>query len=67
MIFLGRKDDLRLLKERDKAVLVAVWGRQRVGKTHLIEYAFKEECLWKFEAGIKKRKHIDLFNCLIVS
>lgn len=52
MSFAGRYDDLRLLREenwREKAVLVAVWGRRRVGKTHLIEHAFKDEMMWKFE------------------
>lgn len=50
--FIGRADELMALTERNwrkKALLAVVYGRRRVGKTALVEHAFKDECLWKFE------------------
>ena len=52
MTFYGREDELRLLREpnfRPHAQLIVVYGRRRVGKTALIEEAYKKEVLWKFE------------------
>lgn len=43
---------MRLLREpnfRPHAQLIVVYGRRRVGKTALIEEAYKKEVLWKFE------------------
>lgn len=50
--FHGREDELRALREknwRNRGMLIAVYGRRRVGKTALVEYAFKDHVLWKFE------------------
>ena len=52
MTFYGREDEIRLLREpnfRPQAQLIVVYGRRRVGKTALIEEAYKKEVLWKFE------------------
>lgn len=52
MTFYGREDEIRLLREpnfRPHAQLIVVYGRRRVGKTALIEEAYKKEVLWKFE------------------
>ncbi|MBI5299155.1 MAG: AAA family ATPase [Deltaproteobacteria bacterium] len=52
MTFHGRDGELRLLREpnfRPHAQLIVVYGRRRVGKTALIEEAYKKEVLWKFE------------------
>ncbi len=67
MSFTGRQHEIRLLREdnwRDKAVLVAVWGRRRVGKTHLIEHAFCDDVMWKFEGieGGDPKTQISLFH-----
>ena len=48
----GRKDEVRLLREknwRKQAALVVIYGRRRVGKTSLIEFAYQNETVWKFE------------------
>jgi len=50
--FIGRADELMALTERNwrkKAVLAVVYGRRRIGKTALVEHAFRDKCLWKFE------------------
>ncbi len=52
MAFYGRDGELHLLREpnfRPHAQLLVVYGRRRVGKTALIEEAYKKEVLWKFE------------------
>ncbi len=51
-MFIGREREIALLRERnwrDKAVLGAVYGRRRVGKTAMVEKAFEADCMWKFE------------------
>lgn len=51
-IFYGRKHELSALREenwREKSLLAAVYGRRRVGKTSLVEFAYKDDILWKFE------------------
>jgi len=48
---------------RERALLVAVYGRRRVGKTALVEHAYDRDLLWKFE-GIEAgntRTQIQLF------
>ena len=40
---------LRERNWRDRSVLAAVYGRRRVGKTALIEHAFRDRTVWKFE------------------
>ncbi len=52
MPFYGRKEEIRLLREpnwRPHAQLIVVYGRRRVGKTALIEEAYRKNLLWKFE------------------
>ena len=50
--FYGREQELASLREenwRKKSMLAAVYGRRRVGKTALVEFAYKDDLLWKFE------------------
>lgn len=52
MTFYGRAEEIRLLREpnfRPHAQLIVVYGRRRVGKTALIEEAYQDEVIWKFE------------------
>jgi AAA+ ATPase superfamily predicted ATPase len=54
--FLGRAEELGRLREqnwRPKAILATLYGRRRVGKTALIEEAYKHDAMWKFE-GIEE-------------
>ena len=54
---IGREAELITLKEylnAPRAGILVVYGRRRVGKTTLIEYAFKKERLLKIE-GIEKQ------------
>ncbi|EKD52138.1 MAG: hypothetical protein ACD_62C00095G0002 [uncultured bacterium] len=55
-MFLGRKEEIGVLREsnwRDRAKLIAIHGRRRVGKTALVNEAYMNEILWKFE-GIEQ-------------
>jgi AAA+ ATPase superfamily predicted ATPase len=55
-MFIGREQEIAQLRQpnwRDKALLIGVYGRRRIGKTALIEHAFENERIWKFE-GIEK-------------
>ncbi len=50
--FYGRKQELKVLREenwRKKSMLGVVYGRRGVGKTALVENAYKDDLLWKFE------------------
>ena len=50
--FVAREREIAALTEpnwRDRAVLVALYGRRRVGKTALVEHAFRDVAVWKFE------------------
>jgi AAA+ ATPase superfamily predicted ATPase len=50
--FIGRKAELNRLSAIDKAIepaIIVVYGRRRVGKTELIEQAFRERNVLKFE------------------
>ena len=50
--FIGRQKELISLREsnwRNQAQLVAVYGRRRVGKTALVEQAYREDVVWKLE------------------
>ncbi len=50
--FIGRKREIQALTEpnwRERAVIVALYGRRRVGKTALVEHAYRDRTLWKFE------------------
>jgi hypothetical protein len=56
--FYGRKHELSVLREdnwRNKSMLSAIYGRRRVGKTALVEFAYKNDLLWKFD-GIENAK-----------
>ncbi len=56
VVFVGRKKELAALRQqnwRDRTLLVAVYGRRRVGKTALVEHAYKDDIFWKFE-GIEQ-------------
>ncbi len=64
--FVGRRDEIRALTEpnwRGRALLVAIYGRRRVGKTALIEHAYRDRTLWKFEGleGENTRTQLALF------
>lgn len=51
-MFYGRNRELALLRDKnlhDKAELIVIYGRRRVGKTSLIETAFNKQTIWKFE------------------
>jgi hypothetical protein len=51
-LFLGRAEELRALRAVDasaEASLVVVYGRRRVGKTELVEQAYRERRPLKFE------------------
>lgn len=66
MSFIGRSEEIALLRQRDwrnRGLLTAIYGRRRVGKTSLIEEAFKDDVLWKFEGveGAKSALQIDYF------
>lgn len=37
------------VNKRPQASLIVIYGRRRVGKTALVENAFKDQVLWKFE------------------
>lgn len=51
MNFIGRKDELKLVKMWDKSHsrLTVLYGRRRVGKTRLVEEASKNKRVYKFE------------------
>jgi AAA+ ATPase superfamily predicted ATPase len=51
-VFIGREKEINLLRERkraDRAQLIVLYGRRRVGKTALIEKGYENEVIWKFE------------------
>lgn len=64
--FKGREKEMALLRKsnwREKAQLIALYGRRRVGKTALVEKSFEKDRLWKFEGleGLSTRKQIQHF------
>lgn len=66
-IFVGREQEITALTEanwRDRAVLAAVYGRRRVGKTALVEHAFRDRTVWKFEGleDASRKTQIALFS-----
>ncbi len=70
--FIGRKKELnqlRLENWRNKAELICMYGRRRVGKTALIEEAFRGCRLLKFEGieGASKTAQIQNFNLALQS
>jgi len=55
--FVGRKHDLAMLREIGKAekpAIIIVYGRRRIGKTELLEQAFRTRNIIKFE-GIRSK------------
>ena len=51
-MFIGRRSELEQLRQknwRDGAELTVVYGRRRVGKTALVEEAYKDQVLWRFD------------------
>lgn len=67
MKFIGRTKELQILREpplRGEAELVAIYGRRRVGKTALIEEAFKGKLLFKFEGleGQSEKNQLEHFR-----
>jgi len=65
-MFIGRKQEIVLLRKknhRDSAELMVIYGRRRVGKTALVEEAFKDRILWKFEGieGLSTSEQIRFF------
>lgn len=65
--FLGRQEELQLLKTpnwRGHAELIVIYGRRRVGKTALVEHAFQDQPLWKFE-GLEGDPAKDQIRCFL--
>ena len=59
--FIGRENELRAMEKigaSSEAVLLIVYGRRRVGKTELIEHAYSNRNLLKFE-GIEGYKQTE--------
>jgi len=61
MDFLGRTHELEILREglppgevRDRACLTVIYGRRRVGKTRLVEEAYRGDALLRFE-GLERQ------------
>ena len=66
-MFIGRKTELNRLKEknwRDKATFTVIYGRRRVGKTALVEKAYEDARVWKFEGIEGENQHFQLRNFL---
>ena len=64
--FYGRNSELIALREdnwRNRSMLVAIYGRRRVGKTALIEVAYQNDLLWKFDGieNVNTRTQIQFF------
>ncbi|MEW6744624.1 MAG: ATP-binding protein [Planctomycetota bacterium] len=67
MRFYGRAEELKALREanwRDQAQLIVVYGRRRVGKTALVEQAFSQELVWKFDGleGLSQKQQLAHFQ-----
>lgn len=51
-VFWGRDAEIALLRQknwRKQAELIILYGRRRVGKTSLVEHAYQNDVVWKFE------------------
>ncbi len=62
--FVGRQHELGLLKKiglAHQSSIVIVYGRRRVGKTELLEQAFRDRNILKFEGreGLSEKEQID--------
>jgi len=67
MDFFGRTREIEVLREpnwRGQAKLIVVYGRRRVGKTTLIEQAFRDQVLWKFDGleGVTRKRQLAHFR-----
>ncbi|MBF0432893.1 MAG: AAA family ATPase [Fibrobacteria bacterium] len=65
-MFIGREKEIALLQRknwRDQAELIVIYGRRRIGKTALVEEAYKDRICWKFEGleGRSTRRQIRNF------
>jgi uncharacterized protein len=66
MTFIGRNKELELLREQnwhDQAILIAIYGRRRVGKSRLVEEAYKGKNLIIFDGleGQNRRSQLNHF------
>jgi len=64
--FVGRNREIQELQTknwRKKSQLVVVYGRRRVGKTALIQEAYKDELIWYFDGieGVSQREQLSHF------
>lgn len=64
--FIGRSREISLLRRSHPNLcseLIVVYGRRRIGKTALIEHAFSDRSLWKFEGleGLDQQAQIVAF------
>ncbi len=65
--FIGRSAELQQLKKLDQAneaAILTVYGRRRVGKTELLEQAFRQRNILKFE-GIEGRPAQEQMNYVL--
>lgn len=67
--FVGRRYELSLLNEEykqttNRASLVILYGRRRVGKTRLIAEFYKDKNLWKFDGVEGQPKNLQIQNVL---
>lgn len=73
MIFIGRNKELEILRNsliKKESSFIAVYGRRRIGKTFLVDYAFNYDYFFSTIGVYPKRKEDELFqfvNSLIKS
>lgn len=68
--FAGRKSEITHLTEenwRGHTQLIVIYGRRRVGKTRLVDEAFKKDVVWKFEGleGVSLKSQIQNFMSIL--
>ena len=63
--FIGRKSELSLIEtiSQTRPAILIIHGRRRIGKTSLVERAFRDETILKFEGieGLSKKAQINAF------
>src|ERR1700722_5327921 len=65
--FIGRKVELERISEIEhlaNPVIIVVYGRRRIGKTELIEYAFSKRNLLKFE-GLEGKTELEQISLVL--
>lgn len=65
--FIGRKREMQIIHElnqQDSAQILICYGRRRVGKTELIEQAFRQSKILKFEGLQGKNKQDEILHFL---